>query len=69
MEVHRSDATPPTDQHRLAQAVRQACIQAALAAYERAASDGLCEAGAWECAIEAIRALNLDPLLRNAGTK
>jgi hypothetical protein len=48
---------------RLAQAVRAACIEAAIAAYERAGTDGLCEAGAWECAIEAIRALDLEAIL------
>ncbi|HTX52771.1 MAG TPA: hypothetical protein VMD08_05140 [Candidatus Baltobacteraceae bacterium] len=49
---------------RLAQAVRAACIEVAIAGYERASADGLCEAGAWECAIEAIRALDLEAIFQ-----
>jgi hypothetical protein len=36
-----------------AEAVRQACIEAALAAYADARLDGLCHEGAWECAVDA----------------
>jgi hypothetical protein len=43
----------------LAEAVRQACIEAAQAAYEDARLDGLCHEGAWECAVDAIRSLDL----------
>ena len=35
----------------------------ALEGYERAQMDGLCHEGAWECAIEAIRALDLQELI------
>jgi len=52
------------DGRRVAEAVRTACIETALAAYERASTDGLCAAGAWECAIDAIRALDLTALLQ-----
>jgi hypothetical protein len=48
------------EQCRLAEAVRQACLQAALAGYEDARMSGLCYEGAWECAIDAIRTLKLE---------
>ncbi|MDQ4076430.1 MAG: acetyltransferase [Chloroflexota bacterium] len=50
-------------QRRLAEAVRTACLQAAIRGYEQAAMDGLCHEGAWECALDAIRAVDLDTLL------
>jgi len=48
----------------LAEAVRKACLKAALEAYEQAAISGLCGEGAWECAVGAIRSLNLEPIIR-----
>lgn len=48
------------DERRLAEAVRAACLQAAQDAYESAAMSGLCEEGAIEVALGAIRALDLD---------
>jgi cytosine/adenosine deaminase-related metal-dependent hydrolase len=48
---------------RLAEAVRQACLEAARAGYENAGISGLCEEGRWECAVEAIRALDLDAVI------
>ena len=44
-------------------AVRDACVQAALAAYEDAAMSGLCHEGAWECAVDAMRSLNVERLI------
>ncbi len=52
---------------RIAEAVRQSCIQAALDGYEDAGQRGLCHEGAWEAAVDAIRRLDLAPLLRMAG--
>jgi hypothetical protein len=46
----------------VAEAVRRACIEAALAAYEDAKIRGLCHEGAWECAVEALRSLDLRTL-------
>jgi hypothetical protein len=40
----------------MAEAVRQACLAAALQAYEDAGVSGLCHEGRWECAVDAIRA-------------
>ena len=48
----------------LAEAVRQACLEVALAAYEEAGMSGLCGAGAFECAINAMRALDINALVQ-----
>lgn len=56
-----------SEQRRLAEAVRAACLQAALEGYEDAGMDGLCHEGAWERAIDAIRSLNIDALLKRLG--
>ncbi len=53
-------------QRRLAQIVRDACIQAAKDGYERAAMSGLCEDGALEAALSAIHMIDLDAVLRAA---
>lgn len=53
----------PINDKALATAVREACVRAALAAYEDAAMNGLCHEGAWECAIDAMRSLDLERLL------
>jgi hypothetical protein len=47
----------------LAEAVRQACIDAALRAYEDAGWSGLCQEGRWEYAVDAMRAMHLRPLV------
>ncbi len=47
-----------------AEAVRSACIEAALRGYERAVMSGLCHEGAWEAAIDAARQLDLEALVR-----
>lgn len=48
----------------VAEAVRRACLQAALAAYEDAGISGLCEEGRWECAVQAIQALDLAAVMQ-----
>jgi hypothetical protein len=52
------------DSDLIAEAVRAACLQAALAAYENAGIQGLCEAGRWEAAVGALESLDLKQLLR-----
>lgn len=47
----------------LAEAVRQACIEAAQVAYADARLDGLCHEGAWECAVDATRSLDLASIM------
>ncbi len=48
---------------RLAEAVREACLNAAREAYENAGISGLCVEGRWECAVAAIRALDLEAVI------
>lgn len=47
------------DRREIAEAVRQACIDAALTAYEEAGVLGLCAEGRWEAAVSAIQSLDL----------
>jgi len=51
------------DPLQLAAAVRNACVLAALDGYERAQIAGLCQEGAWEAAVDAMRMLDLSALL------
>ena len=47
----------------LAEVVREACMCAALEAYESAGISGLCAEGRWELAVQAIRILDLQQLI------
>ena len=47
------------DPRRLVEAVRTACIQAALEAYEEGGIRGLCAEGRWEYAISAMQQLDV----------
>jgi PAS domain S-box-containing protein len=47
-----------------AERVRQACIAAALQAYEDAGLSGLCQEGRWEYAVDAMRSVSLRPLVQ-----
>lgn len=53
---------PKQTKHELAEAVREACIRAAIDGYERASISGLCGEGAFEAAVSAIRMVDLDAL-------
>ena len=46
----------------LAEEVRRACIEAAMLAYDDAGVRGLCNDRRWECAVAAMRRLDLRPL-------
>lgn len=48
---------------RLAEAVRSLLVQRALSAYEDAAIRGLCQEGACEAALSALRQLDLAPVV------
>lgn len=50
----------------LAERVREACIQAALDGYQDAAMSGLCDEGAQEVSISAMRRLDLHALLERS---
>lgn len=49
----------------IARAVRDACVRVALEECEDARMAGLCWEGAWEAAIGAIRALDLERITRD----
>lgn len=49
---------------RLAQSVRQACLEAAAAAFEQGGFSGLCVEGRVELALDAIRAVPLASLVK-----
>ena len=51
------------DPLQVAAAVRNACVLAALDGYERAQIAGLCQEGAWECAVDAMRRVDLKAIL------
>ena len=53
----------PEELRDLAERVRDLCRETAVRAYEEAATAGLCHEGAWEAAMDAIRALDLEGLL------
>ncbi len=46
-----------------AEDVRNACLHAALDGYERAGLGGLCEAGRWEVAMDAIESLDISAIV------
>jgi hypothetical protein len=48
----------------LAKRIRDTCIEAVLQAYEDAGMQGLCAEGRWEAAVDALRTVELAPLLR-----
>jgi hypothetical protein len=57
--------TDVMDAHiQIAEVVRQACIAAALRAYEDGGLSGLCHEGRWEYAVDAMRGLALRPLVQ-----
>jgi pentatricopeptide repeat protein len=51
------------EQLQIAEAVREACIAEALRAYEDAGMRGLCQEGRWECAVDAMRGMDLRPVV------
>ena len=52
----------------MAERVRDACIRAALDAYEDAGVQGLCAEGRWEAAVAAMRRVALPPAEGDATT-
>ena len=46
-------------ERRLAEAVRDACLEAATRAHEEAGMSGLCAEGRWEVALDAVRGVDL----------
>jgi hypothetical protein len=54
----------PNNFQNLAEQVRKICIETALEAYEDAGIRGLCHEGRWECAIGAIKQIDLNTILK-----
>jgi hypothetical protein len=48
----------------LAERIRQAYLDTAINSYEDASANGLCAEGAWECAVDAMRGLQIFDLLK-----
>ncbi len=59
MAEELADRIEDGEKRRVAKAVKQACIEAALLAYEDAGISGLCQQGALENALDAIRMLDV----------
>jgi hypothetical protein len=53
----------------LAESVRNACMRAAVEAYEEAGISGLCQEGRWEFALQAMSNLDLQLLIDKLGNK
>ncbi|MES2207604.1 MAG: acetyltransferase [Pseudomonadota bacterium] len=49
---------------RIAQKIKEACIEAALTGFENASMSGLCHEGACEAAISAIRNVDIEYILK-----
>jgi hypothetical protein len=65
-QCYQENSGKQNEQRQLAEAIRQACLQAALAGYEDAGLSGLCHQGAWECAIDAIRSLDINAIIEQS---
>lgn len=50
---------------RIAEAMKAACLKAALEAYEDAKIRGLCEEGAWDVAIDALKSVDVKEVLKS----
>jgi hypothetical protein len=58
------------EQQTLAEFIRNECVKTALEAYEEASIRGLCHEGAWEYAIDSMRNLKVEDILKkNSETK
>jgi hypothetical protein len=53
------------DEEQLAELVRLRCIEAAEEAFDDAGVRGLCSEGRWQCAMDAIRRLDLQAIVRD----
>jgi len=56
------------DNLKIAEAVRQACLTAALQAYEDAGMSGLCNEGRWEYVIDVLRHLELRTIVQQCSS-
>lgn len=56
-----------TENIKLAEAIREACIKAAREGFMDASMSGLCTEGAMEAAISAMQSLDIEQLIKNKG--
>lgn len=58
----------PTDEilYRLAQGVRERCIEEAQHAFEQGGMSGLCVEGRWDLAMDRLRSLDVESMVRAA---
>ncbi len=59
------ESKPQQKARRIAEAVKAESIKAAIEAYQRAKMSGLCQEGAWDCAIDAMRTLDAESIIKN----
>lgn len=52
------------EQRKLAELIKGKCIRVALEAYEQASISGLCHEGAWEFAIDSMKNIKIEDLLK-----
>jgi pentatricopeptide repeat protein len=50
----------------VAEAIRAACFKTASQSYEDAGLQGLCEEGRWEVALDAMKSMDLKPIVEQA---
>ena len=63
MTGERGEGISDGERRRIAEAVKAACIQAALSGFEEAGVSGLCHEGALEYALDAIRMLDVETVI------
>ena len=61
------EGPPVGDLDQIAKVTRDACVEAALLAYEDAGIRGLCAEGRWEVALDAIRGVDLKSIVDRTG--
>jgi hypothetical protein len=59
----QSDGLSAEEAVRVGEAVKAGCVRVALEAYERARMDGLCDEGALEVALDAVRGFDVRGLV------
>jgi hypothetical protein len=64
--MRKTNSDRASDQRQIAEAVRQACLEAARSRFEQASMDGLCAEGALEVALDAIRSLDVAAIVAEA---
>ncbi|RMF54858.1 MAG: acetyltransferase [Calditrichaeota bacterium] len=47
----------------IAMSVKNACLETLIEAYEEAKMSGLCQEGAWEVAVDAVKSLSLEKVI------